>query len=431
MCRCSSEKRFIGTFAYSPLANKMKNAFYLFLAALTIASCSSSKNVNVIVTNSSSIGRNKEMVEVSMKEINAKLNLSKTAQIVVIDKNGQQVPYQITFDEKLIFPSSVKANSSESYKIQTGVPETINTVACGKQYPERLDDVAWENDRIAFRTYGPALQATGEKAFGFDIWVKRCEQPVVEERYAMELNKNTVAKIKSLEKTDQVAAKALREATTYHMDHGNGLDFYKVGPTLGAGTSAFLIDSTLVYPYCYATQEVLDNGPLRFTVKLVYNPLTVKNNSSVVETRIISLDAGSQLNKVAVSFSKLKESLPLATGIVLHKGSNDYAMSSEKGYIAYADPKDPVNGQIYVGAVFPANVKETKVAPFKGAEASKIKDGSNGHVLAISDYEPGSEFVYYFGAGWSKWGFNSSADWFRYVDEFAQKARSPLTVAVK
>jgi len=30
--------------------------------------------------------------------------------------------------------------------------------------------VAWENDRIAFRTYGPALQATGEKAVGYDIW---------------------------------------------------------------------------------------------------------------------------------------------------------------------------------------------------------------------------------------------------------------------
>lgn len=33
---------------------------------------------------------------------------------------------------------------------------------------------------------------------------------------------------------------------------------------------------TIIYPYCYATQEILDNGPLRFTVKLVYNPLVVK-----------------------------------------------------------------------------------------------------------------------------------------------------------
>ena len=56
--------------------------------------------------------------------------------------------------------------------------------------------------------------------------------------------------------------------------------------------------------------------------------------------------------------------MPLATGIVVHTGSNDYKMSAQKGYIAYADPKDPVNGQIYVGAVFPANVKEAKFIPF-------------------------------------------------------------------
>lgn len=50
---------------------------------------------------------------------------------------------------------------------------------------------------------------------------------------------------------------------------------------------------TIVYPYCYATQEILDNGPLRFTVKLVYNPLVVKGDSTIIETRIITLVADS------------------------------------------------------------------------------------------------------------------------------------------
>ncbi len=410
----------------------MKKAFYLCLAVLTAVSCSANKTVSVTVTNSSAINREKEMVELSMKEVNNKIHLADTAQVVILDKNGQQVPYQITYDEKLIFPASVKAKSSEDYIIQSGIPAIVNTVSCGKQYPERVDDVAWENDRIAFRTYGPALQATGEKAYGYDIWVKNSEEPVVEARYDMELNDSTVAKIAHLTKTDPAAAKALRDCTTYHVDHGNGLDFYKVGPTLGAGTSAFLVDGKIVYPYCYATQEVLDNGPLRFTVKLVYNPLTIKGDASIVETRVISLDAGSQLNKAVISFTKTKESLPLATGIVLHKGSNDYVMSAKKGYIAYADPKDSVNGQIFVAAVFPANVKETKVVPFLGAEASsKIKDDAIGHVLAISDYEPGSAFTYYFGAGWSKWGFKTSAEWYKYVDEYAQKIRTPLTAKIK
>ncbi len=43
--------------------------------------------------------------------------------------------------------------------------------------------------------------------------------------------------------------------------------------------------------------------------KLVYNPLVVKEDSSVIETRIISLDKGSQLNKTVVSFDNLQETL--------------------------------------------------------------------------------------------------------------------------
>ena len=83
---------------------------------------------------------------------------------------------------------------------------------------------AWENDRIAFRTYGPALQATGEKAFGYDIWVKRTNDLVVENRYAMELDDSTNAEIKRLAVTDPAASKALRERTSYHFDHVIGTD---------------------------------------------------------------------------------------------------------------------------------------------------------------------------------------------------------------
>ena len=39
----------------------------------------------------------------------------------------------------------------------------------------------------------------------------------------------------------------------------------------------------------------------------------------MVETRLITLDAGSHLNRTAVSYSNLKESLPIVTGIVLHE----------------------------------------------------------------------------------------------------------------
>lgn len=317
----------------------MRKIFLAVATALAMFSCSQKEPVTVTITNPLSIDRNGEMVEISMAEITGKLQLPDTAQVIVLDENGLEVPYQITYDDMLIFPVSVKGGASVTYTIAEGTPQPVDVVACGRQYPERLDDVAWENDRAAYRAYGPALQEKGERAFGYDIWTKNVPEPVVEDRYDGDLN----------------------QGISYHIDHGNGMDCYAVGPTLGGGTAALFPDSTIVYPYCYKDCEVLDNGPLRFTIKLVYNPLVVKRDSNVIETRIISLDKGSQLNKTVVSFDNLQETTPVVTGIVLHKQNpTGYSFDANAGYIAYADSTENAannNGVIYIGAVFPANIK--------------------------------------------------------------------------
>lgn len=413
----------------------MKKLSLLAVAAFIFFACGESKTVTVTVANPAALERSGEMVEVSMSDISAKLQLADTAQIVVLDEDGQQVPYQITFDEKVIFPATVKANGTASYTIKAGTPDAFDVKACGRHYPERVDDVAWENDLVIFRTYGPALQANGERAFGYDVWTKyNTTEPVVEARYASELNAETKAKIAELKKTDPEAAKQLYQSVSYHVDHGNGLDCYKVGPTLGGGTAALMVGDTIVYPYCYASQEILDNGPLRFTVKLAYNPLTVKGDSNVVETRVISLDAGSHMNKTVVSYSNLKEALAVATGIVLHEPDGAVVADATAGYITYVDPTDNVNnnnGKIFIGAAFPATVKEAKSVLFPEKEKKEQRGGADGHVLAISDYEPGSEYTYYWGSAWEKADIKDAASWNAYVGEFAQKLRAPLTVTVQ
>ena len=402
----------------------MKKIFSLLLAASAFA-CTQEKVVEITISNPSATDRTNEITEISSDAV-AKLN---GETFIISDNTGSQVPYQVTYDNKIIFPVSVKAGENVAYKITPGTPEAFKTIACGKQYPERVDDVAWENDRIAFRTYGPALQASGEKAYGCDIWVKCVSEPIVDMRYKTELDPETRAKIAELRKSDPKAAQQLAESVSYHIDHGNGLDYYKVGPTLGAGTSALLANDSIVYPYCYKDYQILDNGPLRFTVKLVYNPLTVKENNNVIETRVISLDAGSQMNKYTITYDNLTEATPVVTGIVLHEPSEDYQADAAKGYIAYADPADPANGQIDVAAVFPEKVNEAKAVTFSDKE--KAERGADGHVLAYSTYNPGSSYTYYSGAGWSKWGFENSAKWFDYVQKFAQDLKQPLTVTVK
>jgi len=363
--------------------------------------------------------------------------LANDGQFVISDAEGKEVPYQITFDEKVIFQANVPANNSATYTIKAGTPADVPVVACGRHYPERVDDIAWENDLVAFRTYGPALQATGERAFGYDVWTKyNTTEPVVEARYAMELNPETRAKIDSLKKVDPAAATELQKATSYHYDHGNGLDCYKVGPTLGGGTAALMVDGQIIYPYCYKTYEILDNGPLRFTVQLQYNPLTVKDNANVIESRVISLDAGSYLNKAVISYSGLSESVQVAAGLVLHEpdGTAVVAADAANGYVTYVDPTDNAtagNGKIFVGIAVPGTVKEAKAVYFSKEEKEKERGGADGHVLAISDYEPGSDYIYYFGSAWEKAAIKDAAGWDKYVSEYAQKVRNPLTVTIK
>ena len=401
------------------------------MTALFCFACNDSRTVTVTVTNPLAMERSNEMVEVSMETVTDRLGLADTAQIVVLNADGQQVPYQITYDGKVIFPAAIAAGSTATYTIQTGTPEAFDVKACGRCYPERMDDMAWENDLVAFRAYGPALQAKGERGFGYDLFTKyNTTEPMLEAMYAKELDKETLAKIAELKKTDPKAAAELSRERSYHIDHGYGMDCYAVGPTLGAGVAALMVDDSIIYPWCYKSQEILDNGPLRFTVRLEFNPLTVKGDSTVVETRLITLDAGSHLNKTAVSYSNLKETLPIVTGIVLHEPDGAVVADAANGYITYVDPTTgPDNGKIFIGAAVPTVVKDAKTVLFSEKE-KKERNNADGHVLAVSDYEPGSEYVYYWGFAWDRADIKTAAAWNQYMADFAQKVRNPLTVKV-
>ena len=401
------------------------------MTALFCFACNDSRTVTVTVTNPLAMERSNEMVEVSMETVTDRLGLADTAQIVVLNADGQQVPYQITYDGKVIFPAAIAAGGTATYTIQTGTPEAFDVKACGRCYHERMDDMAWENDLVAFRAYGPALQAKGERGFGYDLFTKyNTTEPILEAMYAKELDKETLAKIAELKKTDPKAAAELSRERSYHIDHGYGMDCYAVGPTLGAGVAALMVNDSIIYPWCYKNQEILDNGPLRFTVKLEFTPLTVKGDSTVVETRLITLDAGSHLNKTAVSYSNLKETLPIVAGIVLHEPDGAVVADAANGYITYVDPTTgPDNGKIFMGAAVPAVVKDAKTVLFSEKE-KKERNNADGHVLAVSDYEPGSEYVYYWGFAWDKADIKTADAWNRYMADFAQKVRNPLTVKV-
>lgn len=405
----------------------------ILLILYGLIGCSSEKSIQIQIYNPIKLDREYEIIEIPIRTLKT-LSLKENERFVVFDSEQRQVDYQLTYDSLLIFPVSVKAKSGSEYIIKKGIPDSVQTFACGKHYPRRMDDIAWENDKAAYRTYGPALQANGEKAYGYDIFTKSVPEPVVEQRYEIALDTVVEHEIRWLiangypEKAD-----SLSNAISYHVDHGNGMDCYSVGPTLGGGTAALMVDSTIIYPYCYQNYKILNNGPLRFTVKLTYAPLTVKNDSDIIEIRVITLDKGSYLNRTEVVYKNLSEETFVVSGIVIHpQNPNGFYFSSKERYIAYADSTDCTdcdNGIIYLGVAFPPSLKDAYVQWFPETE-KPFRSGALGHVLGINTYTPNTTYTYYWGSGWSKGDVSGIEVWKEYLKEYAAKIAAPLKIKI-
>ena len=404
--------------------------FKKIITAMAIAASimsAGAKDVNIIVTNNERVQR-QELVEVSAQKLYQQLGVAQGASLVVTNALGQEVPYQLTYDGLLLIDAAVRPCGTSTYTVTTGTPQKMKTFVTGKMYPERVDDIAWENDRTAYRLYGPALQRSGERAFGIDVWVKNTPDLEVEQRYKVELSNH--ARIQQLIKEGKKdEAKQLEIETTYHFDHGYGLDCYKVGPSLGCGTPALMENGYLVMPYCYKDYKILDNGPLRFSVELTYNPTTAAGQKNIIEHRILSLDKGSNFNKMTVWYEGLTKPIDVASGVVMHQ-EDTQSVKCGRDYVAYADPTDnpeAQNFQIYVAALYPNGISETKQLMLDTPQ-----NGIAGHAVGIlKDYTNQQRFTYYFGSAWSKNDVRNFDEWILRINNFLDALHSPLEAVIK
>lgn len=406
--------------------NKSKFIYAFALSLLLTPLHAKAANMTVSVSNNDKVQR-QELVEVQMKDVYAKLGLKQGDKFIVKNALGQQVAYQITYDGKLLIEASVRPGGTADFTIMPGEPKPMKIFVYGKQYPERVDDIAWENDRTAYRVYGPALQRSGEKAYGIDVWVKNTPDLEVDKRYKTELsNHPKIEELKKAGKTEE--AIEMEQETTYHFDHGYGLDCYKVGPTLGCGTPALMDGSEIVMPYCYKTYKILDNGPLRFTVQLDYNPFNIGDDKNVTEHRIISCDKGSNFNKMTVWYDGITKPRDMVAGVVIHSEDTKSIVCGEN-YVLYADPTDnpaKQNFQIYVGVLFPNGVKNTKSIMY-----DTPTNGNAGHGVGMITYQPNEKYTYYFGSAWSKNDVRTMNEWILRSEESLKAIQEPLKVTVK
>jgi hypothetical protein len=402
----------------------MKYIIYSLLCACTLfvfQSCTE-KTVTISIENTSSIDRKKEMVEVDFDLIRKRLSL-KDNNVILTNTDNIQVPYQLLSDGKtMIFPVNVAANSTATYQIKAGTPSDFRPLTFGRFVPERLDDFAWENDRMAYRMYGPAL-APQNPSNGVDMWLKRTEDLIIDKWY-----KEDLARVAS-----------------YHVDHGQGLDCYRVAHTLGAGGIAPFVDDVLWINGPYSRYEIHENGPLRTEFTLYYDALNVgfpdgrcvsTPHRTLKATLTISLDAGNQLNKASIIYEGDDvNGMSVAPGLFLHRFDNinernvpvaERNILKANNMMAIAiDAVSDANvhsGRAYKGIIVPASVE---------IKAHEDDCFVGEHLLAVGTFNAGQPFVYYFGGGWNKWGFETDDDWFAYMRNAQIRIEQPLRSVIR
>ncbi|MBD0726535.1 hypothetical protein B6A10_15275 [Flavobacterium sp. L1I52] len=368
----------------------MKRYITLLLFSMLLGSCKALQNQSVSVENKTNLTYKDKVISLSYPKIKEKLTWLNDSNFKVVNsKNQQEVPYQLEFlGNKTPLNLLVQLSLKEKEKIQLVFlkekPSDFPTKTFGRYVPERADDFAWENDKIAFRAYGKALELNPKQnAYGIDVWVKRTTKMVINDRYSR---------------------------GKYHEDHGDGMDYYHVGYTLGAGNCAPYVNDSIWYSKNYTRYEILDNGPLRTTFKLYYDAWNVDGHV-VKATKTISLDAGSQLNQVEMNYQvEGLTHIPIVIGIIKRDQVGTELFDIKGGVLSYWEPTEAKYGTTGVGVIIPTKVNNMYLR----------KD----QYLAFTDVPTNATFKYYTGAVWDRAGeITTSKEWFAYLQAYKEQLK--------
>lgn len=395
-----------------------------FFAAIAAAAASplaqAGPTATITVSHELDIARPSETIVLPWSEINRALPGALIQRIAVKDAAGRVLPYQVTNiaplakDPKnigiaygeLIFQHSFAAGEKRAIfiveKIDTVAPP-FPVKAFARFVPERLDDFAWENDKLAHRTYGPALGApaapgSGKEVLvtsGLDLWFKRVPYPIVDRWY----NKGH---------------------DHYHKDEGEGMDMYNVGKTRGAGGTGVWDGTTLYTGKNFTGWKVLANGPVRAVFELSYDSWDA-GGTAVSEVKRFTVDAGHYLDRIDSTFTFAgKAGIDVAVGLnktPTDRGQTpDIKVSNKAPGILMQWVDQASNGAMGTAVILPS--------------ASGFSEDRLNH-LALAPAASGKPLRYYAGAAWSRAGeILSGRDWERYLAAAAARDASPVNVSV-
>ena len=272
--------------------------------------------------------------------------------------------------------------SAQGSAAAQSAPES-QVIAYGRFVREREDDFTWENDKVAFRIYGPSSSGKGQVS-GIDAWLKKVPYSIIDKWYAGHL-----------------------QGVSYHEDHGEGYDPYHVGDSRGVGGTAIWIDGKPWPAGKYNSYEVLEVSAdlVRFNVKYEWDtPLGI-----VAESKTISLALGDQLYSVHSVFTLNGEpaALPVAIGLTTHDGAAQATGNPEIGGISTWETIDDYG--LGTGVLLAPD----RVEDILHVE-SEDKDAS--HVWLITSSDEDGELNFRAGFAWEAAGeITSFKTWNKYL----------------
>ncbi len=364
--------------------------------------------LTVTAVNKLPLARASQTIELSAAQL-APLEAKELNTIHVADAAGKELLAQAVDTDGdayrkadiVIFQADFAANETKTFTVTVGAKQVFKREqfkAFGRFNRERFDDFVWENDRIAHRTYGKALETwEGEplSSSTIDIWSKRTPRMVVNDWYLSD---------------------------DYHTDHGDGADFYSAGPSRGCGGNGLWAADRLWTSRNFVNSRVLANGPIRVMFELEYAPFQV-DNINVSEVKRITLDAGSQLDRFQSSykqFTRPGQAQKLTTGIGLKKAAGEQVeANAERGWLLKWEKVEKNAGNQGLAIIIDPKT-------FEKHTEDKLNQ------LVLTKVSDNNVATYWAGFCWDKAGsLTDAAAWKKYVDDFAQGIQSPIEVSVK
>ena len=391
----------------------VKNSLAGFICAIGCMISNVVYSQKIIEVNNTLGFSRKEIVAVPVSQLRSFLDKNKEAYLSIKDAAGTPVLIQwIDNDgdgnnDELLFQANVEGYQKAVYTIVANSADPLpksEISTFSRLVPERVDDYAWENDKVAFRMYGPkgqqeALQGVKSSTLssGVDIWLKRTRLPVINKWYKGYLT----------------------DSMYYHKDtRGEGYDPYHVGNSRGTGGIGMWIDGKLQVSQNFVTARTIAEGPLRTVFELTYHPWS---EFGVKETKRISLDLGSNFSRFESGFESEKQVPNYAIGISLHKNEGEATLNDKNGYYLHWEKID--DAFVGEGIIIDPRIVEKSIA-FR----SDVPDESNLYVIT----QPQDKLVYYAGFAWQKSGdIQTRQDWENMLKKQSQIIKNPLLIKIK